>query len=379
MAITNKFIHFNTKAKFVERYATETDDFKNKYTIFIKDTKQIWAHGGMYGGYYEFASGTDGSFTITKPKAGIEAGTETVKISIGKPANAGRADTADEATHAGTADTATTAERANIATVASSAGLADSATSAKKVDNKLTIKNGSNTIEYDGSAPKSIEIAAGGGTEYTLTADKMSTAWGTNIVSGGSLNLTNGMHSEGNSFIGDLNTGYVLLSKTPAIQLRNTDKTLTLSLENGGGVFVPQGGAVMVNSTGTAPSSVSDYNSMMNSNGVFTKGKMNAVNGFFQTSDVRKKNFGSDVEINFEELKSIPKKYFEWKDDPNEVQQIGTSAQALLRVYPQIVSKGDDGFYSVDYAKLSIIALAAIDKLNEKVEKLEAEIKSVKK
>lgn len=376
MAITNKFIHFNTKAKFVERYATETDDFKNKYTIFIKDTKQIWAHGGMYGGYYEFASGTDGSFTITKPKAGIEAGTETVKISIGKPANAGHADTAGEATHAGTADTATTAESANVA---SSARLANSATSAKKVDNKLTIKNGSNTIEYDGSAPKSIEIAAGGGTAYELTADKMSTAWGTNIVIGGSLNLTNGMHSEGNSFIGDLNTGYVLLSKTPAIQLRNTDKTLTLSLENGGGVFVPQGGAVMVNSTGTAPSSVSDYNSMMNSNGVFTKGKMNAVNGFFQTSDIRKKNFGSDVEINFEELKSIPKKYFEWKDDPNEVQQIGTSAQALLRVYPQIVSKGDDGFYSVDYAKLSIIALAAIDKLNERVEKLEAEIKSVKK
>lgn len=116
----------------------------------------------------------------------------------------------------------------------------------------------------------------------------------------------------------------------------------------------------------------------MRTDGVTTKGKMNAENGFFQTSDARKKNFGSDVEINFEELKSIPKKYFEWKDDPDAVQQIGTSAQALLRVYPQIVSKGEDGFYSVDYAKLSIIALAAIDKLDDRISYLESEIKKLK-
>ena len=153
MAITNKFIHFNTKAKFVERFATETDDFKNKYTIFIKDTKQIWAHGGMYGGYYEFASGTDGSFTVTKPKVGIEAGTETVKITIGKPANAVHADTADNATHADTASSANTAN---------------------KVGANLTITNGSNSVTYNGSEAKSITITSG--TNYELTADKMSAA-----------------------------------------------------------------------------------------------------------------------------------------------------------------------------------------------------------
>ena len=162
MAITNKFIHFNAKAKFVARFATETDDFKNKYTIFIKDTKQIWAHGGMYGGYYEFASGTDGSFTVTKPKVGIEAGTETVKITIGKPGNAGHADFATNAGHADTADSATHADTASSANVAN------------KVGANLTITNGSNTITYDGSAAKSITITSG--TNYELTADKMSAA-----------------------------------------------------------------------------------------------------------------------------------------------------------------------------------------------------------
>lgn len=278
MAITNKFIHFNTKAKFVERYATETDDFKNKYTIFIKDTKQIWAHGGMYGGYYEFASGTDGSFTITKPKSGIEAGTETVKVTIGKPANATHADTADNAAHADTA---------------SSAGNADVAT---RVGSDLTIINGSNTVIYNGSAAKSITITSG--TNYELTADKMSTAWGANTVNGGSLDLT---------------------------------------------------------------------------------GNVNATGGFFQTSDARKKDFGSNVEIDFNVLKSIPKKYFEWKDNPDAGQQIGTSAQDLLRVYPSLVNKDENGYYSVDYARLSIVALAAIDKLNNKIEELENRIESLER
>lgn len=284
MAITNKFIHFNAKAKFVERFATETDDFKNKYTIFIKDTKQIWAHGGMYGGYYEFASGTDGSFTVTKPKVGIEAGTETVKITIGKPGNAGHADFATNAGHADTADNATHADTAS------------SANTANKVGANLTITNGSNSVTYNGSEAKSITITSG--TNYELTADKMSTAWGSNTVNGGSLGLT---------------------------------------------------------------------------------GNVNAAGGFFQTSDARKKDFGSNVEIDFNALKSIPKKYFEWKDNPEAGQQIGTSAQDLLRVYPSLVNKDKNGYYSVDYARLSIVALAAIDKLNNKIEELENKIESLER
>ena len=172
MAITNKFIHFNAKAKFVERFATETDDFKNKYTIFIKDTKQIWAHGGMYGGYYEFASGTDGSFTVKKPNnSETKSGIETVKITIGKPTNAGHADTADNATHANTADNATSADFADNAT---SAETANRAHVANKVVANLTITNGSNSVTYDGSEAKSITITSG--TNYELTADKMSAA-----------------------------------------------------------------------------------------------------------------------------------------------------------------------------------------------------------
>lgn len=360
MAITNKFIHFNAKAKFVERFATETDDFKNKYTIFIKDTKQIWAHGGMYGGYYEFASGTDGSFTVTKPKVGIEAGTETVKITIGKPANAGHADTADNATHA---DTASSANVAN------------------KVGANLTITNGSNTVTYDGSAAKSITITSG--TNYELTADKMSAAWGSNTVSGESLSVTSiSSKNMTNDCDFTINGSSIeLINEATAdagvkIDIANNPSAGNTGYEHTG-VCTGSDSKIAVSSS-TLPD-FANLATYMDSSGVFTAGRMNAAGGFFQTSDARKKDFGSNVEIDFNALKSIPKKYFEWKDNPEAGQQIGTSAQDLLRVYPSLVNKDKNGYYSVDYARLSIVALAAIDKLNNKIEELENKIESLER
>lgn len=360
MAITNKFIHFNAKAKFVERFATETDDFKNKYTIFIKDTKQIWAHGGMYGGYYEFASGTDGSFTVTKPKVGIEAGTETVKITIGKPANAGHANTADNATHA---DTASSANVAN------------------KVKNSLTITNGSNSVTYDGSAAKSITITSG--TNYELTAAKMSTAWGSNTVSGESLSVTSisskNMTNDCNFTINGSSIELVNEATADAgvkIDVANNPSAGNTGYEHTG-VCTGSDSKIAVSSS-TLPD-FANLATYMDASGVFTGGRMNAAGGFFQTSDARKKDFGSNIEIDFNALKSIPKKYFEWKDNPEAGQQIGTSAQDLLRVYPSLVNKDKNGYYSVDYARLSIVALAAIDKLNNKIEELENKIESLER
>lgn len=378
MAITNKFIHFNAKAKFVERFATETDDFKNKYTIFIKDTKQIWAHGGMYGGYYEFASGTDGSFTVTKPKVGIEAGTETVKITIGKPENARHADFADNARRA---DFATNAGHADTADNATHADTASSANTANKVGANLTITNGSNTVTYNGSEAKSITITSG--TNYELTADKMSAAWGSNTVSGESLSVTSisskNMTNDCDFTINGSSIELINEASTDAgvkIDVAANSSAGATGYEHTG-VCTGSNSKIAVSSS-TLPD-FANLATYMDSAGVYTGGRMNAAGGFFQTSDARKKDFGSNVEIDFNALKSIPKKYFEWKDNPEAGQQIGTSAQDLLRVYPSLVNKDKNGYYSVDYARLSIVALAAIDKLNNKIEELENKIESLER
>jgi hypothetical protein len=81
-------------------------------------------------------------------------------------------------------------------------------------------------------------------------------------------------------------------------------------------------------------------------------------------------------------LKEIPKKYFTWKYDEDKVINIGTSAQEVEKIYPEIVGEYVDEstnieYKSIDYSKLSIVALAAIDKLNERIEYLENKIKEL--
>lgn len=106
-------------------------------------------------------------------------------------------------------------------------------------------------------------------------------------------------------------------------------------------------------------------------------GKINSKKGFFQTSDERLKTFHKDVDIDFNSLKEIPKKVFTWNDNP-EKEDIGTSAQAVQKVYPELVNE-TNGTLSVDYAKLSIIALAAIDKLKEENDSLKLRIEALEK
>lgn len=101
----------------------------------------------------------------------------------------------------------------------------------------------------------------------------------------------------------------------------------------------------------------------------------------YATSDERLKNFENDIPVDFNMLKSIPKKYFRWKENPENL-NIGTSAQALQKVYPELVTTDENGEMGVNYQHLSVIALAAIDKLHEenlelkeRIERLESKIK----
>lgn len=99
---------------------------------------------------------------------------------------------------------------------------------------------------------------------------------------------------------------------------------------------------------------------------VTVTGRVSASSGFFQTSDRRLKNFQGDIEVDFDKLKLIPKKYFYWNMDSKKSKlEIGTSAQEVMEVYPELVSINEAGMLSVAYDKLSVIALKAVDELHE--------------
>jgi hypothetical protein len=100
-------------------------------------------------------------------------------------------------------------------------------------------------------------------------------------------------------------------------------------------------------------------------------------NGYlYSISDETKKIFIGDIDCDLDDLATIPKKYYKWVDGDAKV-QIGTSAQKLGEIYPEVVNTDKNGTMAVSYERLSVIALAAIDKLHNEVEVLKNRIKEL--
>jgi hypothetical protein len=104
--------------------------------------------------------------------------------------------------------------------------------------------------------------------------------------------------------------------------------------------------------------------------------KVKAPNGFFQTSDARLKNIIEPISVDLDKLSKLHKVYFKWKDNSSSNNEIGMIAQDIQKIYPELVYE-DGGHLSLAYDKLSVIALEAIDVLNEKNKELEKRIEKL--
>lgn len=131
-----------------------------------------------------------------------------------------------------------------------------------------------------------------------------------------------------------------------------------------------------------------DYDSIGSENERFYKIHSHFFYGneYYSSSDIRYKNVIKHSCIDLSNLAALPIFLYTWKDKRDNTIHIGSSAQAVEQVIPQLVTKNSTGFKSLNYSILGTIAgitackelvtqKSELQQLKEKVKQLEDKLR----
>ena len=109
-------------------------------------------------------------------------------------------------------------------------------------------------------------------------------------------------------------------------------------------------------------------------------------NDYYSSSDIRYKNIIKHSCIDLSNLATLPLFLYTWKDKRDNTIHIGSSAQAVEQVIPQLVTENSTGFKSLNYSILGTVAgitackelvtqKSELQQLKEKVKQLEDKLR----
>jgi hypothetical protein len=107
--------------------------------------------------------------------------------------------------------------------------------------------------------------------------------------------------------------------------------------------------------------------------GVAGDGSQARANAWNLLSDARLKKDFTALTDPLGMVDKINGYYYYWNTGIDKTRQVGFSAQEVLKVIPEVVSKGEDGYLSIDYGKMTPLLLEAIKELKAENKRLKTE------
>lgn len=111
----------------------------------------------------------------------------------------------------------------------------------------------------------------------------------------------------------------------------------------------------------------------LNADSVQALNIIKAQNGFYQTSDIRKKNIHEEISLDkaYDLIDKCQSILYDLKDDDQHKVQLGLIAQEVEEFFPEIIITDQEGFKSLDYSRLTVIILRVLKDLISRISKLE--------
>lgn len=415
----NKYVHPTGEAasKTLGLYKVATDATSHVKQVAAVTKADITALGipaQNTNTTYTFANGSAGNFTVTP------SGGSAQTVSVGKPANAGNADTVGGISPSAfvkkAGDTMTGSLYFNNNSGLSVAVTADGSHNVK-IGSAVTggWARGYNFNNSSGTAIGSIGCyGSGQNLTYAYIGNSYSDTW-------------QKWNSSNSTIYVPLNTAAITASGTvSSTAAKGFDVTrssgwaystfksgsyrwdIAVGEQSAGGAlqFRYQGADISTSNAGmliktdgtVGIATASPTEKLHVAGNILATGKVSAAGGFFKESDVRLKSDIKPLDYNLEQICSIPTVSFIMNDE----KQIGTIAQELEELgFNELVAEGDtlksevknpEQFESftkdgeeyvkvkrVEYETLSVIAIEGVKLLKDEIDKLKAEIAELKK
>ena len=188
---------------------------------------------------------------------------------------------------------------------------------------------------------------------------------------GGSFTVVDGVTRDGQGHVSGINVKTVTLPGSG-----NTDTKVKVTKPTTSANYP----LMAVNSTG--PSSGATYEAIcdthitMNPNThlLSVSGEVNAAKGFFQTSDINKKNIIGDLDLDkaYDLIDKCQTILYTLKDDDSDKEQIGLIAQEVKEFFPELITEDNDGSLSLDYSRLTVVILKVLKDIINRIKILES-------